>query len=446
MSEVFEDKSYTALHVHSLFSVLDSNAPVEGIVLRAKELGFKGVCISDHGFMSSAIQLYDMCNKHDMKPIFANEMYVAPGSNTVKERLDGYKPSYHILLIAKNNIGYENLMALTSDSWINGFYYKSRTSIEKLAEFSEGIVCTTACIGSKAAQFCLEDRLEEAEDDIIRMKEIFGEDFYLEVQYSKLEEQVKVMDFYLEMSKKHGIEVIITPDSHYVNKEDSKYHAALVAINTGQKIRSDEARQAGSLISENTDTDASGMYYTPEEYFLKSGADLVDTGVFDRFPRGLSNTNLIAESCNVDFRMGGKYLPDIPGVESGDSELKEICQQGLDVFVAKNDLEADKLKEYKDRLEYELMIISKMEFSVYFLVVSEYTVWAKDNNIRVGPGRGSSAGSLVAFLTGINTVDPIRYNLLFERFLSRGRAKLPLIESQDFTIEQYLKLKNRSKP
>ena len=443
-SEIFPDTSYTALHVHSLFSVLDSNASVEGIVLRAKELGFKGVCISDHGFMSSCIQLNDYCKEHDMKPIFANEVYIAHGSNTVKERLEGYKPSYHLLLIAKNEIGYKNLMRITSDSWVNGFYYKSRTSMSKLAELSEGIICTSACIGNFAAQMVLADRPEEAEENIIALKSIFGEDYYLEVQYSQLEEQIKVMDFYYEMSLKHDIEVVITPDSHYVDKEDSKYHAALVAINTGQRIRSKDAVQSGSLISEGSDTDESGMYYTPYEYYLKSGHDLVSTDKFNRFPRGLSNTNKIAEQCNVEFKLGGKYLPHIEGVSSGDPELRKMCEEGLEKFLAESVMADDLKQKYNERLEYELSVISKMEFSLDFLVVSEYTNWAKANGILTGPGRGSSAGSLVAFVTKINTVDPIRYNLLFERFLSRGRAKLPLVECSGYTVAQYLKDKEKA--
>jgi len=430
-------QTYTGLHQHSVMSVLDGFAKIEDIVVRAKELGMKGVCISDHGSMASAFELNKYCKKHEMKPIFANEMYVAPGSNLVKERLEGFKPSYHLLIIAKNNIGYKNLMRLTSDSWVNGKYYKSRTSMERLAEHHEGLVVLSACIGGKSQRLFLEGRREEAEDDIVALKAIFGTDFYLEVQYSGLREQELVNEFYAEMSQKHSIEVVITADSHYVNRGDSKYHNALVTINTGGRLQKQDTEE-GSLIAD-TDTDESGMYYTPEEYFMKSTEDMMASGKFEAFPEAFAITNRIAEECNVDFVMDQKYIPYVKGVENDDEELERWCRLGLGELFESNDFSDELQQTYLDRLKYELGIIRKMEFSRYFLVVSEYVQWSKENSIMVGGGRGSAAGSLVAYTSKITDVDPIRYGLLFERFLSRGRAKLPLIECEEFTYEDYKK-------
>lgn len=434
------DQTYTSLHTHSVYSVLDGFAKVEEIVLRAKKLGFKGVLISDHGTMASAFELNKQCKKHDMKPIFSNEMYIAPGSNTVKERLDGFRPYYHLIVIAKNNTGYKNLMRLTSDSWINGRYYKPRTSISKLAEHKEGLIVLSACIGGKSQQLYLEGRIEEAEDDILEMKNIFGEDFYLEVQYSGLEEQERVNDFYDEMSKKHDIKVIITPDSHYVEKEDSQYHQALVSINTGGKIKK---KVDETLENTTADQDESGMYYTAGEYFMKSCDDFIATGKFDRFTNGFGFSNDIAEQCNVDFVMGQIYIPYVDGVTDDDAELKRICNIRLDKHLLDGKFNEENCVIYRDRLVYELGIIQKMEFSRYFLVVAEYVQWAKDNGIMVGGGRGSGAGSLVAYTSNITNVDPIRYGLLFERFLSRGRSKFPLIECPDYTVDQYERDKER---
>lgn len=435
----FMDNTYTGLHQHSVYSVLDGFAKVEDIVIRAKKLEMRGVCISDHGSMAGAFELNRLCKKHDMKPIFANELYLAPTSNLVKERLEGFRPSYHILLIAENNVGYKNLMRITSDSWIRGKYYKSRTDLSKLAEFREGIIVLSACIGGMSQQLFLENREEEAEDHILAMKRIFGKsNYFLEVQYSGLKEQELVNQFYLKMAKKHDLNVVITADSHYVEKEDSKYHNALVTINTNGRLKKKETEQ-GSLIDDSIDTDESGMYYTPGEYFMKSTEDLLDSKQFNDFPEAFAITNEIADRCNVDFIIGQKYIPDVPGIINADDTLSNTCTEWLNRFFLEKKFGADLEQEYKDRLSYELDIIKKMEFSMYFLVVAEYAQWAKDNGIIMGKGRGSAAGSLVAYTSNITDVDPIRYGLLFERFLSRGRAKLPLIESKSYTYEQYLK-------
>ena len=244
------------------------------------------------------------------------------------------------------------------------------------------------CIGGMSQQLFLEDRVEEAEDHIVQMKNIFGSDYYLEVQYSGLEEQVRVNAFYDEMSRKHELGVVITSDSHYVDRDDSKYHGALVTINTNGRLKKSDNEDGSSLVDETLDTDASGMYYTPHEYFMKSGQDLLDSEQFDAFPNAFSVTNQIADECNVTFIQDGKYIPMMKGIDDEDAELTRVCKEGLVALMAKRDLPEDLVKVYQDRLDHELMVISKMEFSRYFLVVAEYVKWAKDQGILVGGGRG----------------------------------------------------------
>lgn len=293
-------------------------------------------------------------------------------------------------------------------------YYKPRTSLSKLAEYHEGIIVLSACIGGMSQQLYLEGREEEAEDHIVSMKQIFGSDYYLEVQYSGLKEQELVNDFYFIMSKKHNVQIVVTSDSHYVEKEDSKYHNALVTINTGGRLKKKDT-DAGSLIDESVDTDESGMYYTPEEYFMKSYEDLEKTKQFVDCMDAFAVTNDIADQCNVEFVMDQKYIPLVEGVDDEDLALSNLCHEGLDRLFLEKNFSTDLKQEYSERLEYELGIIKKMEFSRYFLVVAEYVQWSKQNGIMVGGGRGSAAGSLVAYASYITDVDPIRYGLLFER-------------------------------
>ena len=262
-------------------------------------------------------------------------------------------------------------------------------------------------------QYFLNGREEEAEDHIKEMMNIFGEDYYLEVQWSKIPEQIKVNEFFKKMSDKLGVKVVITSDAHYVKKEDSKYHQALVAINTGGKIKE---KIANKKLKEGEDLDSSGLFYTPEEYYIKSGEDMWNTGHFDAFPNAFKISNEIAEQCNVDFEIGNKYIPCPIKDINEDEYLRDLCEEKLNKYFDLNDInDAILKKQYRDRLKYELNIITKAEFSKYFLVVREYVQWAKSNDILVGPARGSAAGSLVVFLLNITNIDPLKYDLLFER-------------------------------
>lgn len=423
---------YTNLHQHSIYSILDGFAQVKDIVKRCKALGMKGVALTDHGNCFGWYELHNACKKEKMKPIFGNEMYIAPGSALVKEKVEGYRSYYHLVVLAKNQVGLKNLQYLTTWSHTQGRYYKSRIDLSVLDKHKEGLIISQACIGGLIAQLYLEGNEEEAIDRVLEFKRIMGPDYYLEMQYSRLEEQLRVNEFFKKVSEKHDIPLIITADSHYTNREDSDFHAALVAINTKKKLNSD--RITGNVASE---VDDAGMHYSPHEYFIKSFDDLFPHFNDEASLQAFENTNKIADMCNAHLELGGKYIPKIKGVDNEDLALREMSYRGLEEYLNKKGASEETKAAYVGRLEYELDIIEKMEFSGYFLVVSEYTQWAKRNGIPVGPGRGSGAGSLVNYVLKITNVDPIKYGLLFGRFLNRGRAKRPLIEFSGYPLEQW---------
>lgn len=426
--------NYTGLHQHSIYSVLDGFGQVEDIVTRCKDLGMEGVCITDHGNAFCWYDLWEACEKHDMKPIFANEMYIAPDSALVKEKIEGYKPAYHLILIAMNDVGFQNLMKLTSWSWLQGKYYKPRVDFARLRQWNEGLIVLSACIGGLPQQLFLDGKEEEAEDIILKFKGIFGDRYYLEMQYTGLEEQEQVNNFFKKMHNKHGIELVITSDAHYVDINDSDYHAALVSINTGGigSIKKQKDRKLSG--DDDTDQDESGLYYTAKEYYIKPFEVLSDHFNDELDMKAFAVTNEIAKRCNVNFKTGDVFLPKLKDIDDEDESLRLRCFAALDKYCQQYEInDAD----YKSRLHHELDVIKKMGFSGYFLVVSEYVQWAKDNDIMVGAGRGSAAGSLVSFLMNITSIDPLKYDLLFERFLNRGRAKLPLIEFEEYPISKW---------
>lgn len=450
-------KTYTGIHQHSIYSVLDGYGKIDPIVAKCKELGMRGVCITDHGNMFGAYELNKACKKAGMKPIFANETYMAYDSALVKERIEGQKPAYHLILIAMNDVGYKNLMKLTSWSWTEGKYYKPRVDMTRLAQWNEGIICTSACLGGLPSQLFMEGHLEEAEDKIKEFKKIFGDRYYLELTHTgqKIDgvyTQTETNKFLVSMAEKHGIATIITSDSHYVDRTESEYHATLVDINTGGLYRKKKTTDV-------QDETGDGLFYEKEQYYIKSYDDLMDHYIHyhgeewrDIIERSLEETNILADRCNVDFKEGMKIIPQI--VDDPDTVLLEESRAYLLEYLsgigitqssgkihegrpAYDVLSEDRFKEYWDRLDHELEVIRKMGFSDYFHVVAEYTQWAKDNGIMVGGGRGSAAGSLVAYCMRITSVDPIEYGLLFERFLNRGRAKRPMVSFKEYTYEEY---------
>ena len=420
---------YHALHSHSVGSVLDGFSNVEELCARAKANGQIAVSISDHGNMFMAYDLYKACKKHGLKPIFANETYIAPGSNLIKEKIEGEKPAYHVLLIAYNDVGYKNLCKITTNSWVAGKYYKPRTDMSVLSQHKEGIICLSACIGGQPQQYFLEDKVEKAEDCILAFKSVFGQNYFLELTHTGLDEQTRVNNFLIDMARKHDLKLVVTPDSHYTDREDSQYHAALVAINTGNVFKINQ-----------TASEDDGLAYQPYEYYLKSYEELWESfkkyhgeefkSIFDE---ACANTNAIAEQCNVHFREGMKIIPQL--VEDPDAYVREHSTAFLTEYL--RTIPEDKHSTYWERLDHEIEVISKMEFSDYFVMVHDYVKFAQGEGILTGPGRGSAAGSLLTFCLRITLVDPIKYNLLFSRMLNRGRAKRPRIEIPEYTFADY---------
>lgn len=435
--------SYTNLHQHSKFSALDGLGEVDSIVLKAKELGFKGVCISDHGFAGCWYDLYKSCKEHKMKPIFANEMYFTPNGISVKEKIQGWKPAYHLLVIAQNDIGFKNLMKLTSISYIEGKYYKPRIGYPELYKYGEGLIVLQACLGGLIAQLVLENRLEEAEDHLLRFKKILGDRYFLECQYTGIPEQLIVNKQFKEWSRKHNIEYVITADSHYVEKDDSQYHAALIAINIGGKIK--KPISLTDSTKEDADTDNSGLFYTPNEYYIKPYSILSNHFNDSDDLAAFACTNRIADICNVNFVESGDYLPKFLETKEEEFEqLSKTCHEKLKSLV-KFKVDQTSYEEYRKRLDYELDIINKMGYCGYFLIVADYIKWANDNGIITGPGRGSAAGSIVTYLMDITRIDPIEYGLIFSRFLNAGRSKLPQVEFEEYTLAQWQEEKKNTR-
>lgn len=437
---------YTNLHCHSVFSNLDGFSKIDDLANRAKLLGFKGLAISDHGNVFSHYQQNTICKKNGIKPIFANETYIAPSSRLVKEKIEGEKAAMHVLLIAKNDVGYRNLLKVTSDSWIKGKYFKARTDLSVLSEHSEGLVCLSACIGGIVCQYFLQGRLELAEDTAKKFKDIFGENYYLECTYTGMEEQDRCNKFLIYLSKKLNIKLVITADSHYTYRHESTLHRSLVTINTAGVIKESISELTSDSPSEkkdssNSDTDDSALFYNKEQYFLKTYSQLKEYFDAPEYEEAFQNTNDIAESCNVKYKTGMVIIPDQSSPEeSEDQILRRKVYLAYDKYQSKHLFDDDKKLTYIKRVEEELGVIRRMGFSNYFLVVHDYVSFAKGRGILVGPGRGSGAGSLVAFFLSITNVDPIEYNLLFSRMLSYGRSKRPCIDFDDFKYQDYLNL------
>lgn len=340
---------------------------------------------------------------------------------------------YHILLIAYNDVGYRNLMKITSDAWTKYRYYKMRTSWEQLEANSEGIICLSACIGGYPQQMLLENREEEAEDAIKRFKNIFGSNYYLEMQYTGLEEQVRVNSFFKQMSIKLDVPLVITCDSHYSFQHETELHRALVTINTGGVFKKQNT-STESLSGESKDTDESGMFYQKGEYYLKPYHvlkkhfnDTMDIEAFE-------NTNKIADMCKVTLPRNLKIFPQI--VKDPNKYIRDHCIDFLNTYCEK--MTSEQRQIYFDRFEEEFWIISRMGYCDYFVVVQDMISWARRNNIMIGKGRGSAASSIIAYALGITFIDPLRYNLLFSRFLSSARAKMPQIEFEGYPLKEYL--------
>jgi len=390
---------FTHLHVHSHYSLLDGLPKIDELLDYVKKLGMDSVALTDHGVLYGAVEFFKKAIARGIKPIIGCEMYSA------LERMDQKRPNiddkrYHLVLLVKNEEGYKNLVQLITKAHLEGFYYKPRIDDELLAKHSAGLIGLSACLQGKIPRLILANRLEDAKKQALKYQEIFGKDsFYLEIQsHPRLPEQKKVNDVLINFSKELGVPLVATNDSHYLKPEDAETQDILMLINTGAD-KDDPER----------------LTMKTDDFSLKSSAEMEKA--FSNTPEAIENTQKIVEACNFQFELGKTKLPhfEVPNGKTPDEYLEELCKQGL-----KNRFGENPKKEIIDRLNYELSIIKQTGFASYFLIVQDFVNWAKSNRIVVGPGRGSVGGSLVAYLTNITNVDPLKHNLLFERFLKVG--------------------------
>ncbi len=408
--------AFTHLHVHTVYSLLDGFARIPDLVSRAKELGMDSLAITDHGVMYGVIDFYKECKAQGIKPIIGCEVYVAPNSRLDREVGVNDERYYHLILLAENDLGYKNLTKIVSQGFIDGYYYKPRVDREILKKYHEGIICLSACLQGEVAFYLRRRLYHEAKKAALDHLEIFGPgNYFLEMQNHGLPEDVIVNTDLMRMSQETGIPLVVTNDSHYVRKEDWEAHDILICMQTNQKVN---------------DPDRT-MRYAEGEYYLRSEEEMAELFPYAR--EALENTHKIAERCNVEIVFGEQKLPkyDVPE-EYGDDAfayLRFLCEEGL------KERYEDITKELRDRLEYELGTIRDMGFVDYFLIVWDYVKYAKEHGIGVGPGRGSAAGSIVSYCLKITNIDPIKYNLIFERFLNPERVSMPDIDI-DFAPER----------
>lgn len=406
--------SFAHLHVHTEYSLLDGSNKIKECVARVKELGMDSVAITDHGVMFGVIDFYRAAKAAGIKPILGCEVYVAPGSRFDKEPgVRGEDRYYHLVLLAENDQGYHNLMKIVSRGFTEGYYYKPRVDMEVLREFHEGIIALSACLAGEVQKNVLRGMYEEGKAAALRYQEIFGEgNFFLELQDHGMQEQKQVNQSLLRMSQETRIPLVATNDVHYTYAEDEKPHDMLLCIQTGKKL-ADEDR----------------MRYEGGQYYIKSEEEM--KGLFPYALEALENTQKIADRCNVEIEFGVTKLPkyDVPEGYTSWEYLNKLCYEGLKKRYPDGD---DSLKE---RLEYELSVIKSMGYVDYFLIVWDFIKYAKDHGIMVGPGRGSAAGSIVSYCLEITSIDPIKYQLLFERFLNPERVSMPDIDV-DFCFER----------
>ena len=405
--------AFTPLHVHTEFSLLDGSCKIKEIAVKAKALGFDSLAITDHGNMYGAIDFYRACKAEGIKPVIGCEIYVSPGSRFDKDKGNDEYKYYHMVLLAENDLGYHNLMKIVSIGFTEGYYYKPRVDDETLMKYHEGIIALSACLAGEVARTITDGNYDAAKAVALRYEKIFGKgNFFLELQDHGIDAQRLVNQQLLRMHQETGIDLVCTNDTHYINPEDAAAHDILLCIQTGKKL-SDEDR----------------MRYDGGQYYLKSEEEMAE--LFPYAPEALENTHRIAERCNVEIEFGVQKIPNFEVPKGFDpwTYLKYLCEEG---FKKRYPHASDELKE---RLSYELNTIHSMGYVEYFLIVWDFIHFAKSKGIMVGPGRGSAAGSVVSYCLEITDIDPVRYNLLFERFLNPERVSMPDIDV-DFCYER----------
>jgi len=398
---------FTHLHVHSHYSLLDGLPKIDELLDYVKELGMDSVAITDHGVMYGAVEFYKKAKAKKIKPIIGCEVYTAFEKMTDKRpNIDA--PRNHLILLAKNQQGYKNLVKLVTIAHLEGYYYKPRIDDEILEKYAEGLIALSACIQGKIPKLLLANRMDEAEALAKKYESIFGKgNFYLELQHhANIPDQEKANKKLAELSKKTDIPLVCTNDIHYLKKDDAEAQDVLMLINTGADINDPER-----------------LSMTQDDFSMKSPQQMAEE--FKDFPEALENTQKIAEACNVEIELGKTKLPvfPLPAGKTAEQFLEELCQQGLKTRYGETPDQ-----KVIERLKYELSVIEKTGFAGYFLIVQDFVNWAKQNRIIVGPGRGSAGGSIVAYLTNITNVDPLKHNLLFERFLNPERISMPDID------------------
>ncbi len=405
--------SFVHLHVHTEYSLLDGSNKIKEYVSRVKELGMNSAAITDHGVMYGVIDFYRECRSQGINPILGCEVYVAPNSRFDREVTGGDDRYYHLVLLAENNQGYANLMKIVSKGFVEGYYYKPRVDKSLLREYHEGIIALSACLAGEVQRYIVKGLYDEAKKTALEYRDIFGEDnYFLELQDHGIPDQTLVNQQLLKMSSETGIPLVATNDVHYTYAEDAKAHDILLCIQTGKKL-ADENR----------------MRYEGGQYYVKSPEEMEK--LFPFALQALENTQKIADRCSVEIEFGVTKLPkyDVPDGYTSWEYLQKLCWEGLEKRYGTPS------EELKERLEYELNTIKNMGYVDYFLIVWDFIKYAKDHGIAVGPGRGSAAGSIVSYCLGITTIDPIRYQLLFERFLNPERVSMPDIDV-DFCFER----------
>lgn len=424
---------FVHLHVHTEFSLLDSSCKIRNLVEKARDLNMTSIAITDHGVMYGCIDFFKICKQYGIKPIIGCEIYVANKSMYTKH-VDKENFTSHLVLLVKNEVGYKNLLKIVSSSFLDGFYYKPRVDIDFLKKHSEGLIALSACLSGVISKYILKDDLDGAKKQVQVYKDIFKEDFYLELQNHGIIKQRKVNDVLIELSKEFSVELVVTNDVHYINKEDSEAHDVLICIQTASNIE-----------------ETNRMKYEGEEFYLKSPSQM--HSLFSDQKKALENTLKIRDKCNFEYKFGEskppKYIMDVD-LEPYEY-LKRLCYLGLiskykefkdfNEINILDDYEFEDLikriedsmdyirKKLIDRLNYELNLIRSMNFVDYFLIVWDFIKFSNENLIPTGPGRGSVAGSIVAYVLNITKIDPIRYGLIFERFLNPERISMPDIDS-----------------
>ncbi len=406
-----ENKGFVHLHVHSEYSLLDGACRIKDLVKKVKDMGQTAVAVTDHGNMYAAVEFYNECKAQGIKPIIGCEVYVSPRGRFDKmPKIDAHP--YHLVLLCKNETGYQNLIKLVSIGYTEGFYSKPRVDLECLKKYSEGLVCLSACLAGEVARKLSNDDYEGAKTTAITYQAIFGKgNYYIEIQNHLFQDQQRIIPLLYRLSRETDIPLVATNDAHYINRDDSKAQRILMCVSTGKTILDEKA-----------------MEFPTDEFYVKSEEEMLE--LFPNHSEVVHKTVEIAEKCNFDFEFGNTKLPyfHIDGIDDNEKFLRDMCYEGLKKRYT------NPTDEAYNRLEYELSVIIGMGYTDYYLIVWDFINYAKKNDIPVGPGRGSGAGSLCAYCIGITGIDPLKYNLLFERFLNPERVSMPDFDI-DFCIE-----------